>query len=495
MHPWQLTPYRFQDNSVQGNMPSKHPITAIFDIGKTNKKFLLFDEDFSIVHQSQINFEEIEDDDGYPSDDLDKITTWVKDEFYKVVSGKEFEVRSLNISTYGATLVHLGRTGKPVTPLYNYLKPCAEDLTEQFYSEYGGKEPFSLETASPPMGMLNSGLQLYWLKHRKPHFFNKIKTTFHLPQYVAYLFTGQAASEMTSIGCHTAMWDFNENSYHTWLETEDMIRLLPPIQPVWSLKKVRFNQHTFDAGIGIHDSSAALAPYLAVFDEPFIQLSTGTWSIAMNPYSSEPLTYDELRRDCLQYMNIFEKPVKASRFLLGGEYAHQVKKLGDHFGRNPGQIACEPDPHLIQTIANDADSSKKLVPEKASGSGPYPNHKPGEWNLKQFKTYEEAAHRLMLDLASIQADALKLAEGSKPVDQIIITGGFAKNQFFCRLLASMLPEKKIYTADVPEASALGASVVTTMNTLSTSQLKNQLKLNITKPFTELDFRNYSWAKI
>ena len=476
-------------------MQKKIPVTAIFDIGKTNKKFLLFDENFSIVHQNQTRFEEVEDDDGYPSEDLNQITSWVKNEFYKTVSDQKIEIKALNISTYGATLVHLGRTGIPVTPLYNYLKPYPEELAERFYSAYGGKEPFSLETASPPMGMLNSGLQLYWLKHQKPHNFKKIKTTFHLPQYIAYLFTGQAVSEMTSIGCHTAMWNFEKNRYHRWLKEESLLKLLPPVQPAGRIKQVHFNDHTFQSGMGIHDSSAALAPYLAVFDEPFIQLSTGTWSIAMNPFNIEPLGFEELRRDCLQYISIFGKPVKASRFLLGGEYAHQLKKLGEHFGKNPSQIDCEPDPVLIQKIVNQHDSSGKLILEKAAGSGPYPNKNPGEWNLKQFKTYEEAAHRLLLDLASIQADALKLAEGSKSVDQIIITGGFAKNQFFCRLLASMVPGKKVFTADVPEASALGAAVVMNMNNLSVDKIRNKLKLNPTEPFPGLNIGHYSWAKM
>jgi hypothetical protein len=59
-----------------------------------------------------------------------------------------------------------------------------------------------------------------------------------------------------------------------------------------------------------------------------------------------------------------------------------------------------------------------------------------------LESYEEAVHQLLLDLASIQADALKLAEGNTNAGQIIITGGFAMNQFFCRLMASCCPGKR-----------------------------------------------------
>ncbi|TVP98738.1 MAG: carbohydrate kinase [Balneolaceae bacterium] len=476
-------------------MQKKIPVTAIFDIGKTNKKFLLFDEDYSVVYENKIRIEETVDDDGYPADDLGKITEWVMYEFDKVVSGNQFHVETLNFTTYGATMVHLDEEGKPVTPLYNYLKPYPAELANQFFETYGGEETFSLETASPPMGMLNSGLQLYWLKHQKPLLFRRIKQSLHLPQYIAALFTGKAASEMTSIGCHTAMWNFRTNGYHRWLEEEGLKNLLPPIQPVRKTQKIRYNDHILEAGIGIHDSSAALAPYLVVFDEPFIQLSTGTWSIAMNPFNDDPLTFDELRRDCLQYITIFGKPVKASRFLLGGEYAHQVKKLGNYFGRNPDRFDCESNPELIRRIVNQPENQTKLVLEKSAGSGPYPLQTTKKWEMGQFEHYEEGAHQLLLDLASVQADALKLAEGCRAVDQIIITGGFAKNQFFCRLLASMMPGKSLFTADVTDASAFGAAVVVKSTGQKNDPIKQKLKLNKIEPYPGLNISHYSWEKM
>jgi L-fuculokinase len=48
----------------------------------------------------------------------------------------------------------------------------------------------------------------------------------------------------------------------------------------------------------------------------------------MNPFNSEPLTFEELERDCLQLHHFDGKPVKASRFLMGAEYAYQLRKMG-----------------------------------------------------------------------------------------------------------------------------------------------------------------------
>jgi len=479
----------------EDRMPLKSPITAIFDIGKTNKKFLLFDKDYSIVYENKIRIEETEDDDGYPADNLGKITEWVMHEFDKVVSGNQFRVETLNISTYGATMVHLDEEGKPVTPLYNYLKPYPAELAAHFYQSYGGEETFSLETASPPMGMLNSGLRLYWLKHQKPQLFKRIKQSLHLPQYIAALFTGKAASEMTSIGCHTAMWNFSTNGYHRWLEEEELKKLLPPIQPVHKVEKIQYKNHILEAGIGIHDSSAALAPYLAAFDEPFIQLSTGTWSIAMNPFTQDMLTYEELAKDCLHYMTIDGNPVKASRFFLGSEFDHQMKRLGSRFFNTTEQKECEAEINLLSKIAKERNRNRALVLETAHQSGPYQHHEPKRWDITQFASFKEAYHQLMMDLVSIQKDSVNLAKGTSNIKQVIVTGGFIHNEFFTRLLATFLPDTNVYRTSSSHASALGAALVVNPVGVNREDVKKLLGLELQKPYASLNPDGYSWAEL
>lgn len=474
-------------------MSSSLPVTAIFDIGKTNKKFLLFDESYSIVYKRQIYLEESEDDDGFPSEDMQKMIRWIQDEFRAVTYQKKYDITDLNFTSYGATLVHLDQEGQPTTPVYNYLKPYPEELAAQFYDNYGGKEFFAMETASPPMGMLNSGLQLYWLKHQKPELFQKVYLTLHLPQYLSYLFTQKKSADLTSLGCHTGMWHFENQKYHHWLKEEDLLTTLPPVKSFQTTWKDNFLKHPVRTGIGIHDSSAALVPYLLALNDPFIQLSTGTWSIALNPYTSNPLTFAEIERDCLHYLNIYGKPVKASRVLLGAEYSHQINRMGKYFGKDPSNLELEPDPMLIQELVKSNDPKKKLMLEKAYATGPHPQNEKGEWNLSPFKSYEEAAHQCMLDLASIQVDALRLAEGKNSTNQVIITGGFSKNSFFCRLLATLLPDKKIYTASTPYASALGAALALSMESLNEERVKSMLGLNHQKPFIDLRIDHYSWA--
>ena len=180
--------------------------------------------------------------------------------------------------------------------------------------------------------MLNSGIQLYWLKYRKPEIFKKIKYSLHLPQYLSYVFTGIPLSEYTSIGCHTALWNYDKKDYHDWVYAEDLHKILPPIVSTETSINMNYNGKRIKIGVGIHDSSAALLPYVRSINKNFALVSTGTWSIVFNPFTKKPIAENTEDVNTINYMRINGKPVKATRLFLGNEYKIQVKKLDEHFG-------------------------------------------------------------------------------------------------------------------------------------------------------------------
>ena len=61
-------------------------VTAVFDIGKTNKKFFLFDKNYKEVYREYASFDLIEDEDGHPTEDLAVLTIWVKNTFHKMLT-------------------------------------------------------------------------------------------------------------------------------------------------------------------------------------------------------------------------------------------------------------------------------------------------------------------------------------------------------------------------------------------------------------------------
>ncbi|MCB0531413.1 MAG: hypothetical protein H6574_01160 [Lewinellaceae bacterium] len=450
-------------------------VTAIFDIGKTNKKFFLFDEQHREVHRAYTRLEEIQDEDGFPCEDLEQLCTWMKDSFREAQEKTGVQITRLNFSTYGASFVHLDANGQPVAPLYNYLKPFPEDLQDSFFKKYGPAEQWSAETASPVMGMLNSSLQLYWLKYRRPEIFERIHRSLHFPQFCAYLFTDEYRSEYTSIGCHTGMWHFENKDYHPWIYAEKIDRLLPPIQDAVSVTEVKIGNDTVQVGTGIHDSSAALLPYIAANTEPFLLISTGTWSITLNPFSQDSLEVGDLERDCLNYLRVDGLPVRAARLFLGNEYKIWATRLAQHF-KQPYEKHrhVEPDPEILQQLKRlrqpvyHWDSLAKGLPNTAS---------PGSvTNLDIFNSYEEAYHQLIRELVDMQVEAINLARGNTRVQKIYIDGGFIDNALFIQLLAGSLPAVELITTNSPLGSALGAALAVHNQVVSPDFLSENFSL-------------------
>jgi hypothetical protein len=49
---------------------------------------------------------------------------------------RDFDLKAVRFTAYGASFVYIDDKGKPLTPLYNYLKPYPDELKAAFYSKY-----------------------------------------------------------------------------------------------------------------------------------------------------------------------------------------------------------------------------------------------------------------------------------------------------------------------------------------------------------------------
>jgi sugar (pentulose or hexulose) kinase len=435
---------------------SKKSLIAVFDVGKTNKKLFLFDENYKIVFERTARFFETVDEDGDPCENLDSLRLSVFDSLREVFGMKDIEVKAINFTSYGASFVHLNHEGRAFLPLYNYLKEYPDNLKKQFYEKYGGEENFSFQTASPVLGSLNSGMQLYRLKYEKPEIFNQIKYSLHLPQYLSYLISSQVCSDITSIGCHTNLWDFHKNEYHSWVKQEGILQKLAPVLPCKEVVPAAFPGSNYSVGIGLHDSSAALIPYLVNFHEPFILISTGTWCISLNPFNHTPLTKEELKNDCLCYMSYESKPVKASRLFAGNDHDEQVKRISEHFNQNAARYrTMDFNPSVIAHLQKEKE---KLLNKSVQKSKMLQFSAFAGRDLSVFKNEEEAYHQLMLDIIIEQFRSTNLVLKDSKVRRIFVDGGFSKNAIYMNLLASVFPEMEVFAASMPQATAVGAAL-------------------------------------
>ncbi|MDQ3278664.1 MAG: FGGY family carbohydrate kinase [Bacteroidota bacterium] len=427
------------------------PVIAVFDVGKTNKKLFLFDQQYRIVFERTARFIETTDEDGDPCENVDSLRLSVFDSLREVFQCRKYNVKAINFSTYGASFVYLDREGRVAAPLYNYLKAYPEQLKSQFYAQYGGETAFSFRTASPVLGSLNSGMQLYRIKYEKPELYNQIYKALHLPQYMSYLLSGEYYSDITSIGCHTALWDFQKGTYHEWVGAEGIDPKLAPIVSCQHVSPASFPGNGYVVGVGLHDSSAALIPYLLNFHEPFVLLSTGTWCITLNPFNNSPLTEEELRLDSLCYLTFQGKPVKASRLFAGHEHEQQVRRIAEHFQRSAAEYRtlCY-QPELVAGLIDSNAFHEGLTWQKES---PF-----AQRDLTNFTSYEQAYHQLILDLVRQQYVSSQLVMKGTNIKRMFVDGGFSKNAIYMHLLAALFPEVEVYAASVAQATALGTAL-------------------------------------
>ncbi len=413
-------------------------VIAVFDIGKTNKKLFLYDFTLQTVFEKSVVLPEIVDEDNFPSEDINALSSFVVNELDAILNDPRYLVKGVNFSAYGASLVYLDQYGKVLTPLYNYLKSYPKPLQESFYSHYGGENEFSRSAASPVLGSLNSGMQLYRLKYEQPEIFKRVAHVLHLPQYLSWLISDKFYTELTSLGCHTNMWNFDKSTYQQWLSDEDFLPLMPELVSSSSVVHIDYKGKDIAVGIGLHDSSSALIPYLKYRETNFMLLSTGTWCISLNPFNHSLLTEEELKNDCLCYLQSNGNPVKAARYFGGHVHQEFVQHIATHFSVSQDEI-------LAYTFTDD----EILELKKSDKGGDYLTA------INAKSAYFIALQKLVKDQKKSMDWVLQNAD----VDEIIVDGGFAQNKLFMQLLSYQFSNKKIIASSVHQGSSLGAAMV------------------------------------
>ncbi|MEY9561894.1 sugar (pentulose or hexulose) kinase [Sinorhizobium fredii] len=298
---------------------------AVIDIGKTNAKVALVDlerfEEIAVRKTPNIVVEE-----GlYPHFDVAHLWRFL----LQSLSGlhREHPVEAISVTTHGATAVLLDNAGELAMPVLDYEYTGPDALAE----EYGQARPPFSETGSArlPMG-LNVGAQLFWQQRMFPRHFAEVATILTYAQYWSYRLTGVAANEVTSLGCHTDLWNPKSATFSTMVEARGWTPLFAPVRKadevIGGLLPALAEETCLPDGLpvycGIHDSNASLLPHLLTRSAPFSVVSTGTWVVMMS-VGGELVELDE-RRDTLINVNALGDPVPSARFMGGRAFSMLV---------------------------------------------------------------------------------------------------------------------------------------------------------------------------
>lgn len=411
------------------------------------------------------------EEDGIRRLDIAGITPWLVEALSRY-RGQPVE-RIVPVG-HGAGVVALkegGLAGECAFPPLDYEQPIPADIMAAYHAERDG---FAI-TGSPalPDG-LNIGRQLYWLDRLHPEVM-RTATLVPWAQYWAWFLSGAAVSEVTSLGCHSDLWDPAAGRFAPMAERMGWAARFAPVaragDVVGTLRPALVEQTglpvTTQVLAGLHDSNAALLAargFPEIAGQEATILSTGTWFIAMRLKGAEDrgrlkgaegearLAGDESSipilseaRDCLINVDAYGRPVPSARF-MGGREIETVIELDTR------RVDITPDqPALLAAVPALVESGAMLLPTLAPGCGPFPAG-PGTWIGRPDDWYARRA-AACLYAALVAATSLDLI-GSH--GRLLVEGRFAEADVFVRALASLRPDMEVYTANAHNDVSFGA---------------------------------------
>ncbi len=448
--------------------------TIVVDVGKTHAKVGLWNEHTELIDRRIRSNDVLRSPSGYRALDVAGIDVWL------LKSIKAFaqigEIARIVTVGHGAAAA-LIRNGELFLDPIDY----EDEIPDGERAKYSSLRDSFQSTGSPllPLG-LNLGMQLFRLEQLTgeiPHDAQIVTW----PQYWSWRFCGVAASEVSSLGSHTDLWQPAAQSFSQLAVSQGWAERMAPLRNAGEVLGSVSTEFAAATGLnpdcevlcGLHDSNAAL---LAALGHPEIAggdatvLSTGTWFVAMRSLAKGADTgMPELEetRDCLVNIDVHGVPTPSARLMGGREFEYIVGT--DSFALIDGVDPEEYQRRLPALIA----SHLPACPTFVKGVGPFPTAK-GAWPDRPQDAVDQFV-LTQLYLAFMANASLDLI-GSR--DRLLVEGRFAEDPIFVRALASLRPGQMVYTSGAKHDVAYGAMRLVAPRLTATSNLTPVAPLDI-----------------
>jgi sugar (pentulose or hexulose) kinase len=414
--------------------PLRH--VGVLDIGKTNVKVAVVDlptrTEIAVLTRPNI----VLPGPPWPHFDTEGHWTFFLDALAEL--HKAHGIDALAVTTHGACAALLAADGTLAAPVLDYEHEAPEAMREAFHAI---RPPFS-ETGTPALRMgLSVGAQLFWQFAEVPGLRERTAHILFWPQYWAWRLSGGIAADLTSLGCHTDLWNPRAGRFSSLVDRLGIRDRIAPAQAPGAILGTVRPDVAARTGLppetpvtaGIHDSNASLVPHLTDRAAPFGVVSTGTWVVVM-AVGGRAVRLDPAR-DTLVNVNAMGECVNSARFMGGREY-EIVRE-----GRPPVAGAAD--------AARVLDEELMLLPSVLPVGGPFPGRAMA-WHPAD--PAEDALREVALGyyLALMTTECLEISGALGPV---IVEGPFARNPFFLDMLAAATGRPVI-----PSSSATGTAI-------------------------------------
>ena len=410
------------------------------DVGKTYARFHTVDRDDRSSTVDRREIQPVGRSVHIRELDVHDIERWLID---VIRSHPERErIHTLIPMTHGAAGVLID-ANRNVLVAPDYEDPCFEEVRESYRPL---RDQFDL-TYSPflPLG-LNLGRQLYYLQTNRPALFEQASQLLLYPQYWAWVFSGVAASELTSLGCHSDLWRPLMGAPTALAERQGWTSVLPPLRAAGdclgtvspSIARLTGLNRQCRVLCGLHDSNASFLAHLPPrSDKSFAVVSSGTWTIVM----AKGVNLGRVREplDMLVNVDALGGPVASARFMGGREY--------EIVAGDPGKWELP----AIEEVETLLGAAAFALPSFSSAGGPFAALN-GRLVGAETLTARQRATLGSLYVALMTDTLLRLlrVEG-----EIIVDGPLARNSVYLHILARLRARNGVYITEdrTPAASA------------------------------------------
>ena len=416
------------------------PAIAVLDIGKSNLKLEVFNQSRESLSQHSVP-NSIRPGPPYAHADLERIWDFTVSALTE--AARNFVLSDIVVTTHGATAAVLDGEGLAL-PVLDYEATDPEEYSAEY--DLLARDFSNTQSPNLPAG-LNLARQLFWLSRRFPEHFARATSILTYPQYWAWRLSGIAASEVTSLGCHSDLWEPARGDHSCFIRHMGWKRLFPPMRAAWDVLGTLLPDLAQTTGIpascrircGIHDSNASYLPHrLSMGERPFTLVSTGTWVIVMAAGAS-PSTLVE-NDDMLANVDAFGNAVPCARFMGGREF----------------EVLCRGKPVSLETadIAALVVTGTQALPAFSTIGGPFRDQE-GSITGHQPETPQARTALACLYVALMIANLVGRLGGK---GDVLIDGPFARSPIIPGLLAALLPQQTI-TVAAKSATSAGAALL------------------------------------
>lgn len=425
------------------DVPPRH--VAVFDVGKTHAKVCLVDTASRQILDTRRAANTVRRSGPYPHFDTDALWAFLLDGLSDLRAVSSID--ALSVTAHGAAGVLIGSDDLALPVMdYEFTGPDA------LAADYDRLRPDFAETGSPRLpGGLNLGAQLFWQSREMPTAFARASALVTYPQYWSWRLTGIAATEVTSMACHTDLWNPAQGRVSGLVDRLGLTgRVAPLADTVGPFGRLRLDlaqqlglSGDLPVACGIHDSNGSLFPHLADCPPPFAMVSTGTWIVMMAIGGDIPSL--DPRRDTLLNVDAYGRPVASARFMGGREFEIAAD----------GSSAVPAVDDLLRVLQTGLLIWPSIVP----GSGPFPEavsawRRGGEPVARETLSDTDRHAAASLYAALMTQVSLDLIGADGP---ILVDGPFARNAVYLIGLARFSGRPVHAVADT--GPAIGAALL------------------------------------